>query len=903
MNLSKKQKRALPLLLAVTMILQLFIPIISSDVFAEESNEEKTEVQLEKENVSEEDKEEAEEIQLKENNQKEEQKEIKVQAEDEVETKQENKSPAKNKGDPEKENVIKTKTTEDFVTNLDMDKLKMDIDNYVPYVFVYIEGYEGDLPDNPIFPTEKDIIKYKGYDEGSIIEAIDIKGFDNKGINGELTIHDSYYIGSAAFKDNNITRLNITGNSIIGNEAFKNNNIRSLEFSNVSSISKEAFMNNEIEGTIENNKIKNLPARVFMNNKISRVNMNSVKEIETGALRDNLIQKVSIENVETIKANAFINNKIKELNAEKLITVGNMAFFNNEIELLNAEKLDTIGNGAFRNNKIKEAKIYNVSVLGDYAFFNNNLKNIYMGTKPTFGKNVFGNNAGSYDYVGYFPVFTDAIKEENKLDSTARVIINPTNQFIEDKVKELEKDNKVYLYRTEKDSEMYGYAVAQDDTGNSYYCVSEYTTFTQGVFERKPINEVVYVVQHGKSKDLEDKESSLPVQKQIVSIDKKPEAYKIGYESDLISKLIYHSNSMITEQGLERKSNETIKLVHSIVSNLEVEGVVLTSSNVLENIKNTSNYERIIDIFGEDFINELFNRIKTDSREYTQAIYMEYVNNELNYDGVEFSQSVILPGEPVNEKIDLPVIKKWENDNETDRPDFIEIDLLKDGKVLETVKLTPENDWKHEFKGLDKTDDKGKEIEYTVEEVPIDGYDVTIDGNVKDGYTITNTEIVPPTPIEPATTSVDVEKVWEGKALDSVTINLLADGKEVDSIDLSKDNDWKHTFTGLPTVNDITDEETIEYTVEELTVDGYDVEITNEGNSFTVTNTEIIVPEEPTDPEPEEPTNPEPEEPTDPEPEDKLPQTGEGINILAPFGIILIIMGLGTLISKRYIKE
>ena len=94
-----------------------------------------------------------------------------------------------------------------------------------------------------------------------------------------------------------------------------------------------------------------------------------------------------------------------------------------------------------------------------------------------------------------------------------------------------------------------------------------------------------------------------------------------------------------------------------------------------------------------------------------------------------------------------------------------------------------------------------------------------------------------------ATTSVPVEKVWElqDKEAETVTIHLLADGEKVDTVDLSSENDWKHTFTDLPTVHDITDESAIVYTVEEVAVEGFDSEITgNAKDGYTVTNSEQI---------------------------------------------------------------
>ena len=102
---------------------------------------------------------------------------------------------------------------------------------------------------------------------------------------------------------------------------------------------------------------------------------------------------------------------------------------------------------------------------------------------------------------------------------------------------------------------------------------------------------------------------------------------------------------------------------------------------------------------------------------------------------------------------------------------------------------------------------------------------------------------------EAPTTEVSVEKKWNDNDDEkkvrpvSITVNLIAnyDGKEykVDSVILNKDNNWKHTFKDLPTVND---NNTITYTVKEETVTGYSSKITgSEKDGFTIINT----PEEP----------------------------------------------------------
>ena len=94
---------------------------------------------------------------------------------------------------------------------------------------------------------------------------------------------------------------------------------------------------------------------------------------------------------------------------------------------------------------------------------------------------------------------------------------------------------------------------------------------------------------------------------------------------------------------------------------------------------------------------------------------------------------------------------------------------------------------------------------------------------------------------------IPVEKVWEGtdkqKAElmpDAITIKLKADGNVIDTVDLSEDNQWKHTFTGLPKYKVIGEVgHKITYTIEEVKVEGYTAGVTTGSvtDGFTVTNT------------------------------------------------------------------
>ncbi|MEB3060097.1 Cna B-type domain-containing protein [Parvimonas micra] len=177
-------------------------------------------------------------------------------------------------------------------------------------------------------------------------------------------------------------------------------------------------------------------------------------------------------------------------------------------------------------------------------------------------------------------------------------------------------------------------------------------------------------------------------------------------------------------------------------------------------------------------------------------------------------------------KTEVPVEKKWIGKAVNE----IEVKLLANGKEVQTAKLNEGNSWKHTFKDLPVYDDNGKEIEYTVKETKVEGYESKIEGNAKDGFVITNKNL--------AKTEVPVEKKWIGKAVNEIEVKLLANGKEVQTAKLNEANSWKHTFKDLPVYDENGKE--IVYTVKEVAIEGYESKI--EGNAkdgFVITNRNV----------------------------------------------------------------
>lgn len=94
--------------------------------------------------------------------------------------------------------------------------------------------------------------------------------------------------------------------------------------------------------------------------------------------------------------------------------------------------------------------------------------------------------------------------------------------------------------------------------------------------------------------------------------------------------------------------------------------------------------------------------------------------------------------------IDITVLKAWEKDKESLRPEEIKVFLLCDGKVYEEVLLNKENSWRWEWKQLEENHS------WTVVEAPVHGYQVEL---TQEGtkFLLTNTYIneIPDSPDKP----------------------------------------------------------------------------------------------------------------------------------------------------------
>ena len=164
---------------------------------------------------------------------------------------------------------------------------------------------------------------------------------------------------------------------------------------------------------------------------------------------------------------------------------------------------------------------------------------------------------------------------------------------------------------------------------------------------------------------------------------------------------------------------------------------------------------------------------------------------------------------PEAERIDIPVTKVWEDNDDRDgnRPAVVTVHLLADGTEVASAVLSSTNSWSHTFVSL-PTRNGEDVIQYTVTEDPVEWYQTQVSG-----FTITNV-------YRPEVTSVTVQKVWDddNNALGMRPAAIMVVLSNGQAVTLNEYNGWRATVNNLPTrVNG----QPVTYTWHEQEVLGY----------------------------------------------------------------------------------
>ena len=234
--------------------------------------------------------------------------------------------------------------------------------------------------------------------------------------------------------------------------------------------------------------------------------------------------------------------------------------------------------------------------------------------------------------------------------------------------------------------------------------------------------------------------------------------------------------------------------------------------------------------------------VKIDTVKYKKSSDTEYKSmNISNPEAFTFSNS-----SAPSSTTSVSVKKVWDDNNNQDgkRPDSIQLHLYADGTEVTSKALIINkngNEWSYSFTDLPKNNKDGKEINYTVKEDHVTGYESSGDATKENNFTITNTHT-------PETINISGTKTWDdngnqdGKRPGFITIHLLSNGIQYGEKKVipSKDGVWSYSFEGLPKY---ANGKLIAYTITEDTVKDYSTEVNdyNITNSYTPDKTSVTV--------------------------------------------------------------
>ena len=368
----------------------------------------------------------------------------------------------------------------------------------------------------------------------------------------------------------------------------------------------------------------------------------------------------------------------------------------------------------------------------------------------------------------------------------------------------------------------------------------------------------------------------------------------VNYESN--KKVINSSKNTVYYQGASGKANG---YNHSLTINKEDESGAPLANAVFSVIRKSTNGVVGTITTGPDGKGTIYGLLKDD-----------YIIRETSApSGYTLAKDVTVSADSFDSKGATATItdkkavttvsgtKTWKDNNDQDgkRPDSIKVNLLANGKVVQSKTVKASDNWKYSFTNLPEFEN-GKKISYTVTEDQVKDYSTTVNG-----YNLTNS-------YTPAKTSVSVTKAWndnnnqDGSRPNEVKVQLYANGeKSGNEVTLNAANKWTHTWTELA---EKSNKKTVQYSVKEVgTVKGYTSSVNGKNGNFIVTNTH-------TPSTPNVPTNKTPNKSSRHNNPIKkivqkivqliLPQTGSSSETyLIAIGGVLLILLLSVILLKR----
>ena len=256
--------------------------------------------------------------------------------------------------------------------------------------------------------------------------------------------------------------------------------------------------------------------------------------------------------------------------------------------------------------------------------------------------------------------------------------------------------------------------------------------------------------------------------------------------------------------------------------------------NLLKNNEVVISKEITLDEFGNwKYVFENLEKYDENNVEIKYTISVEKIEN---YETIIDENNNVVS--VLNGKTELTGIKNWKDNNNAynTRPEKIVLNLLKNDEILSSKEFAPDKlgNWNYIFNDLEKYDENGTEIKYTVTENEIPGYENKIDEN---GILI----------------SVLKESVkftgnisWEDNDNEnntrptSVNVNIYKENEDlpIETIIVSQSENWAFEFSSLEKYDE--NGIKINYTITQTEIEEYETTVNSiEENNVNIVNKQL----------------------------------------------------------------
>ena len=227
----------------------------------------------------------------------------------------------------------------------------------------------------------------------------------------------------------------------------------------------------------------------------------------------------------------------------------------------------------------------------------------------------------------------------------------------------------------------------------------------------------------------------------------------------------------------------------------------------------------------------------SNGNEYVYTIQEDAVTDYTPAYSTSDDGTLVITNKHESKTRDIPVIKKWVNDEGIAKPSKVTVGLYQNGSRIKTIDLTAAGNWEGKFTDLPIYPTGGGDMyQYTVkEESTSPDWASTVGGDMDHGYVVTNIG-------NRSNLAVSGIKEWLGDTPDqrpaSITVRLYKDDVEIASkvVTPGPNGEWAFKFDNLDAVN--SGGQAANYEVKEDPVPGYTAEYgyTSDGETYRITN-------------------------------------------------------------------